>query len=463
MSASNRLILGPDQEGRTLVVSGDRVERFGHATVADELETPRNEAQIRGADTLDAPPSDFPILAADAGSRTATSAGAENHILCPDGVIAPGCVNAHTHIYSGLAPLGMPEPQPPPQNFLQILERVWWRLDRALDEASLRASARLYAAESLLAGTTMLIDHHESPNFIEGSLDVLADACEEIGIRAVLCYGATERNGGFAEGKRGLQECRRFIDSNERSLVQGICALHASFTVSDALIKETATLSRELGTVTHIHVAEDGADNEDARRRGYEGPLERLLAHAALRPGSILAHCVHCDRSQVRLAAQQELWIVQNPRSNRGNRVGYPMSLGESKRVALGTDGYPANMSDEREALAEEATAHGEPLAIAHPRLEAGHKLAAQRFGRTFAPLVAGTVADIVVRDSGASEDADPFDDQEPACAPGPVRHVVVDGKLVVRDGKLLTANLDEIRAEAREQAPRLWERMRAL
>jgi len=463
VSSEDRLVIGPDQEGRTLVVSGDRVERFGHAADADELETPRNEAQIRDANTLDSPPPDFPILESDAGGRSESLPKADRHVLCPDGLIAPGCVNAHTHIYSGLAPLGMPDPDPAPQNFIQILERVWWRIDRALDEASLRASARLYAAEALLAGTTLLIDHHESPNFIEGSLDVLADACEEIGIRAVLCYGATERNGGVAEGRRGLQECRRFIESNERSLVQGICALHASFTVSDALIRETATLSRELGTVTHVHVAEDEVDNDDARRHGYDGPLERLLAHAALRPGSILAHCVNCNRSQVRLAGQQELWIVQNPRSNRGNRVGYPMSLGESRRVALGTDGYPANMSDESEALAQEATAHGESLATAFPRLEAGHKLAAQRFGRTFAPLVAGTVADVVVRESGESEGADPFDDEEPACAPGPVRHVVVDGRLVVRDGELLTADLDEIRAEAREQAPRLWERMRAL
>ena len=99
----------------------------------------------------------------------------------------PGFVNAHTHMYSALAPYGMPPAEPAPENFVQILERVWWRLDRALDERSLRASARLYVAESLLHGTTTLIDHNESPNFIEGSLDVLADACEEFGIRYT-CY-----------------------------------------------------------------------------------------------------------------------------------------------------------------------------------------------------------------------------------------------------------------------------------
>ena len=127
-----------------------------------------------------------------------------------------GNVNAHTHIYSGLAPLGIPQPEPEPESFVQILERLWWLLDRALDEESLRASARLYVADALLAGTTVLIDHHESPDFIEGSLDVLADACDELGIRALLCYGATERNGGVDEAMRGLGECRRFIESNDR-------------------------------------------------------------------------------------------------------------------------------------------------------------------------------------------------------------------------------------------------------
>ena len=162
------LILGPDRSGRSLAVEGGKVVAFGDRTPEPD-----------GAERLD----------------------------CADAGIEPGGVNAHTHIYSGLAPLGMPPPEPPPENFLQILERVWWRLDRALDRESLRASARFYVAESLLSGTTTLIDHHESPEFVEGSLDVLADACEELGMRAALCFGATERNGGREEARRGLAEC----------------------------------------------------------------------------------------------------------------------------------------------------------------------------------------------------------------------------------------------------------------
>ena len=136
-----------------------------------------------------------------------------------------GFVNAHTHVYSGLAPFGMPAPAERPGNFVQILERVWWRLDRALDAASLRAAARWYVAEALLRGTTMLVDHHESPNFIEGSLDVIADACASLGMRALLCYGATERNGGREEARRGLAECARFVRENQRPHIRGLIGL----------------------------------------------------------------------------------------------------------------------------------------------------------------------------------------------------------------------------------------------
>ncbi|MFI5280266.1 MAG: amidohydrolase family protein [Gemmatimonadales bacterium] len=294
-----------------------------------------------------------------------------------------GFVNAHTHIYSGLVPLGMPAPARAPDSFVQILERVWWRLDRALDARALRASARWYVAEALRLGTVALVDHHESPNFIAGSLDVLADACQELGMPAVLCFGATERNGGPDEARAGLVECRRFISSSgsRRPLVRGVVGLHASFTVSDDTIRAAGALCRELGTVLHVHLAEDLADVNDARRRGWPGPLERLAALDALPPGSILAHGVHLTLDQVREAERLGCWLVQNPRSNRGNRVGYAGALRASGRVALGTDGYPSDLGAELEALMDEAAQQGDDLAAAAQRADAGHALVAERFG----------------------------------------------------------------------------------
>jgi cytosine/adenosine deaminase-related metal-dependent hydrolase len=292
-------------------------------------------------------------------------------------------VNAHTHLYSGLAPFGMPAPADPPRNFVEILERIWWRLDRALDEPALRASARHYVAHARLDGTAALIDHHESPRFIDGSLDVLAEACEEFGTAAALCYGATERNGGRDEARGGLDECRRFIRANRRPQIVGLVGLHASFTVSDETIREAGALCRELGAVLHVHLAEDLADVEDARRRGYAGPLQRLIALDALPAGSILAHGVYLAPDEVKMASDRGCWFVQNPRSNRQNGVGYPGGLAAGARVALGTDGFASNMRDEERALVESSTEAGESFGVVAGRLAAGWRMAEERLGMT--------------------------------------------------------------------------------
>jgi cytosine/adenosine deaminase-related metal-dependent hydrolase len=326
-------------------------------------------------------------------------------------------VNAHTHIYSGLAPFGMPAPGSPPENFLQILERVWWRLDRALDEPSLRAAARYYVSQARRAGTSALVDHHESPGFIEGSLDVVADACAEFGVPAVLCYGATERNGGPDEAGRGLDECRRFILANRRPRITGVVGLHASFTVSDQTIRRAGALCRELGTVLHIHIAEDLADVEDAHQRGYPGPLHRLVRLGALPAGSILAHGVHLSVDDVARASDAGCWFVQNPRSNRHNRVGYPTALSAAARVALGTDGFESDMRDEALALAETSAAAGEAAASVAGRLGAGWSLASSRLSLTREQIEAGAAA--------------PETDED----------------------------IDGVEADARQQAARLWAR----
>ncbi len=359
-----------------------------------------------------------------------------------------GAICAHTHLYSGLSPLGMPAPPRAPKDFVEILQLVWWRLDRALDEATLRASARLYVAEALLAGTTTLVDHHESPRFIEGSLDVLAEESERLGIRLVTTYGATERNGGRDEGKRGLAECERFVRAHRASpRVRAMVGLHASFTVSDDTIREAGALARALGVGVHVHVAEDRADVEDAKRRGYEGPLERLLALDGLPRGSIAAHGVWLEEPSVRRADAAGAWLVQNPRSNANNRVGWPRALWASEHVALGTDGFAADMREEERALAEQAKAHDARDVEAVARRRAGGSaMCGEIFGVRFDARVGeGSAGDVVI---GAPD--------------APARHVLVGGAPVVRDGALVRGDLGEIRAYAREQAARLWARLPA-
>ena len=361
-------------------------------------------------------------------------------VACPYGEIRPGAVCAHTHLYSGLVPYGMPPVEPAPANFVEILEKVWWRLDRALDREALRASARDYIAKALLAGTTSLVDHHESPHFIGGSLQVLAEAAEDLGVRALLSFGATERNFGRAEAEAGLIECGNV---EETPLVRRLVGLHASFTVSDDTIRAAGELCDRLGTVMHVHVAEAADDVEDARTHGYAGPLERLLALDALPPGSILAHGVHLSADEAREADRLGLWLVQNPRSNEGNRVGYPTNLRHSGKVALGCDGWNADMAVEEAALLRLAAAEGDDRAAG--RLDAGQRLIAERFGFAATGLSVGAAGDLVVHEDGK------------------VTLVVVDGRLVVRDGRLVGADAGEIEAEARAEAARLWQRMTAL
>ena len=390
---TSSLLIGPDRTGRTVAIADGIID-----------------------------------ATAPVGART---------LRCAGGEISPGAVCAHTHLYSGLARYGMPAPAPPPRTFLEILARVWWRLDRALDAQALRAAARDHAARALLAGTTALVDHHESPNLIEGSLDVVAGACESVGVRALVCYGATERNAGAEEARRGLAECRRVRGT---PLVRGLVGLHASFTVSDETLRAAGDLARSLGTVVHVHVAEDEADVADARARGAAGPLERMLSADALPPGSILAHGVHLDAGEVALAAERSLWLVQNPRSNEGNGVGYPRALRHAAKVALGTDGWDADMAVEEAALFRLAREHGDPSAAR--RLAAGHALVAERFGAAPEPLAPGALGDLVIREDGR------------------VRHVVVGGHLVVEDGRLVAEDMDSIVAAARHEAARLWDRM---
>lgn len=357
----------------------------------------------------------------------------------------PGAVNAHTHLYSGLAPLGMPAPSPRPTSFLSILKRVWWQLDRALDRETLRASARFYVANALLRGTTTLMDHHESPAFIEGSLDVLADACEELGMRALLCYGATERNSGRDEACRGLAECRRFIEARPSDLVRGAIGLHASFTVSDTTLLEAGDLARSLSVPVHVHVAEAPEDMADARSRGHESPLARLFEYDALPEGSILAHGVHLSDAEVASCEKRGLWLVHNPRSNANNRVGYARSLHASSRVALGTDGFPSDMSAEQEALLDEARRHGDVLSSVEGRLGTGRALAAELFGEQ------AILSDRVWIDKGA-------------LFPAPrVVRVEVGGRAVVDEGKLTLAEMPQIEADAQRAARTLWNRMKEL
>ena len=266
---------------------------------------------------------------------------------CRGTVIVPGNVCAHHHLYSALA-CGMPYRLEAPSDFLEILQRIWWRLDRALDEESIRASALLGALEALRCGTTSIVDHHASPNFIEGSLDAIADALGELGARAVLCYEVTDRD-GEARSKAGIDENRRFL-SAPRPLARGMVGAHASFTLSDDTLAACADAARDLGAGLHIHVAEDAVDEQDAVARFGKRVIERLVEHGALDDRALLAHCVHVNEREMKLVESAGATVVCNPRSNMNNGVGHSPFTNREGRVALGTDGIGGDLVAEAQA-----------------------------------------------------------------------------------------------------------------
>lgn len=237
--------------------------------------------------------------------------------------VSSGLVCAHHHLYSSLA-RGMPAPPTSPHDFRSILEQIWWRLDLALDPDIVYWSAKLGAVEALMCGTTGIVDHHESPSAIDGILDVIHDACAEVGVRVSCSYGVTDRHG--ADGaRRGLAENERYLRSGR----PGMVGVHAAFTCTDDTLTAAAGLAADLGVGVHIHVAE-GPDDRDAGRR---------LAPLA-QDDWLLVHCVHLDR-------ELPGTIAHNPRSNMNNAVGYAAPARRANRVVLGSDGIGADMLEE--------------------------------------------------------------------------------------------------------------------
>ena len=206
-----------------------------------------------------------------------------------------GMVCAHHHLYSTLA-RGMPAPPKQPTGFGEILEQVWWRLDAALDLDMIRASALLGATEALMSGTTAIVDHHESPNAIEGSLDVIAEACAEVGVRVVCAYGVTDRHGPDG-ARRGLAENERFVRAGGRGLV----GVHAAFTCTDETLASAAGLAADLGVGVHIHVAEGPEDRAAGERLASLAADDWLLVHCVLLDRRSAGH----DRAQPALQHEQ--------------------------------------------------------------------------------------------------------------------------------------------------------------
>jgi putative selenium metabolism protein SsnA len=448
--------------------------RIPNAAIRNRESAIVNNYLFRGATlvTLDPPAveqSDLRIedgRVADRGQSLGPSA--QDEIVDVHGkVVMPGMVCGHTHLYSTLA-RGMPPPERVPVNFREILELIWWRLDRALDEETIYWSALAGALDAARAGTTCLFDHHASPTHIKGSLKLVSDAIEKAGLRGVLCYEVTDR-GDRRQRAQGIEENRDFLEQTKRTprLFRGMVGAHASFTLSDESIRACAGLMRHYDAGLHIHAAEDACDVEDARAQHGMGVVERLARHDALNWRTILAHGIHLDANEIGIARGAGVWFAHNPRSNMNNRVGHAPVDRFGERVVIGTDGIGADMLEEARFGFFKGRDGGLEVGAGDwiRMLANGQRMASEAFGMRFDTLRPGSAADLIVIDY---QSPTPLSSENLAghflfgLHSAAVESVMVGGRFIMKDRRF---PLDErgIYAEARKASRTLWARLQAM
>ncbi len=383
-------------------------------------------------------------------------------------LIMPGLVNAHTHAYSAYA-RGMAVHRPT-ANFTQILENLWWRLDRMLELEDVELNAATTFVESLRNGVTTVIDHHSSPNAVSGSLPTMAAVARQVGIRSVLCYEASDRDGEavFAAALAENAEFMKASNVDGQDLVKGLFGLHAAFTLSEASLAAAAEAKDGLPGGFHIHVAEGEGDETDSVDRYGKRIVTRLNDHGMLGPGSIAAHCVHADADELDLLLETDTNVVHNPHSNMANAVGVaPVveMLRRGLRVGLGTDAYTADMFASAQLtkilqslhLSDPAVGFGQAIEALFTN---NPKICANFFAKPVGVLAAGAYADLITLDYRPFT---PFNGDTAwghvifGMSGGLVRDAMVAGAWAMRDREIL--GLDEARINGRstERAPRVW------
>jgi 5-methylthioadenosine/S-adenosylhomocysteine deaminase len=382
-------------------------------------------------------------------------------------LVMPGLICSHTHLY-GIALRGSMLNITPPSDFLQILQRIWWPADEALTNEDAYATSLAAGAESLLNGTTCYADTYSAPNAIEGSLDQIAKASNEVGIRGLVSFEATERR-SEKEGARGLEESLRFIARRDRGRAMGMISLHASFTVSDGLISRGVEASRKRRVPLTIHVAEGPNDGYHNMERYGKRTVERLRDQGLLSRRSVLAHCVHLDEKEIGLVSKSGASIAHNPMSNMLNAVGaapLPQMLEAGVNVGLGNDGYVFDMFENMRAayLLQRAVRRNpnwpSPLQV----VEMCTVNAAKAYGlASLGSLARGKRADlIIVRPTFM---ATPYSGSVygyivNGLRGADVRDVVVDGEVVVRNKKLTRIDMAKAQARVLKAMGRLWARL---
>lgn len=387
-------------------------------------------------------------------------------------VIMPGLINTHMHIYSSFA-RGMAVPGKPSENFMEILENLWWRLDKKLTLEDTKYSAYATYIDCIKNGVTTVFDHHASPFAIEGSLFTIKDVAKNLGIRTNLCYEVSDRD-GLKTIDQGIQENVNFIKfakDDESDMVKGMFGLHAAFTLSDKTLEKCANEMANLDAGYHVHTAE-GIDDVIINKEKYNKKVvQRLNDFNVLNDKTIAVHCIHIDSEEMELIKENKSFVVHNPESNMGNAVGCaPVVhlLNKGITVGLGTDGYTSDMF---ESLKVANIIHKHQLR--DPRVgwaeaptmlfENNRKIASKHYKKDLGVLKEGAYADVIVVDYIPHTPLNENTENGHIIFGMTGRSVdttIINGKVLMKDRILLNIDEESILAKSREMSNKLWDRI---
>lgn len=387
-------------------------------------------------------------------------------------VIMPGIINAHHHIYSAFA-RGMASSGKAPKDFMEILEGLWWKIDKKLTLEDLKYSAYTTYIDCIKNGVTTVFDHNASPYAVKNSLFTIANAAQKLGIRTCLCYEVSDRDGEEIL-KDGIDENINFIkeyNNNSQNMIKGMFGLHAAFTLSNESLAMCREKMKGINAGYHVHVAEGRADLEDSLAKYGKRVVERLNEFGILGKKTLAVHCIHIDEDELNILKDTDTYVVHNPESNMGNAVGCQPFLKLFEKgitTGLGTDGYTSDMFESMKVAniihkhvnQNPSVAWGE---VPEAMFENNRKIAGEYFEGELGILKEGALADIIVVD---------YDPLTPLTKNNINSHIlfgmmgrsvvttIINGKIVMYDRKIVGINEKEIFGQSRAVAQKLWDRM---
>lgn len=384
-------------------------------------------------------------------------------------VIMPGLINTHHHIYSAFA-RGLILNNPPSKNLIDILENVWWKIDKKLTLEDVKYSAYTTLIDCVKNGVTTVFDHHASPMSASRSLFTIADAATHLGIRGVYAYEVSDRDGEEILND-GIEENVNFIKTSSKradDMVKGMFGMHASFTLSDKSLKKCVDSMKGLDAGYHIHAAEGIEDLNDCLKNNSKRVIERLNDFGILGEKTIAAHCIHINKREINILKETNTNVVNSPESNMGNAVGCAPVIEMIKNavvVGLGTDGYTSDMF---ESMKVENIIHKHNLCDSNVGFAESSKMlfennrdiASKYFNKPLGILKEGAYADLIIVDYNPLT---PMSEQNLnghilfGMSGRCVDTTIINGKVIMQNRKIITLNENKIFEQSREISEILW------